>query len=391
MIFSAMLILLIVLIEASTELAVYGTTESFGTLWGKNILGKYDLYLKNRYGILAFYGNDYTVEEDLKKYAEYSFGNKKYITSMDIKSNGSKYKITDVKSMEKAVIEAVTSGKQPQGISEEDSLNVGGKPENRSIKADWIIRGLPSYGRTEELYLSGVVNQLKAGLGVENLIKQQVIDKYIFTFFKDYMENRDLPETFFGNEIEYIISGKYSDESARKNVETKLKILRNMLNLYYLYSCSEKRQGALTLAEMITPGPAAVLTQAVILETWAYQEAENDINILYEGGAVPFIKKDQNWALTLDNVFNEDGSEKEYEDNKRSIKPDKMEGEGYEAYLGILLCGLPKKTKLLRIMDLIQVNGKFLYGGDFLLSDYCNGVCYSIEINGRIHKFEDSY
>ncbi|MBQ9961478.1 MAG: hypothetical protein IJP00_06175 [Firmicutes bacterium] len=386
MLFTATLIMLIALIDASADLAVKGSVNSFGILWSKNMLGKYDLYLKERYGILGFYGNDYSVEEDIRTYSDYSFKTKAYIKTGKIESDSSGYNLSGTKQMEKAVIEAVTAGIEPvKSSSNEDIVQ-----PDRTITAEWIIKALPSYGTSEELYLSGLVKQIKAGLGAENLIKKPIIDKYIFTFFKDYMDDRDLTETYFSNEIEYIISGKLSDVKAKKSVETSIKVMRNLLNLYYLYSCPEKRQGALALAETLTPGPAAVLTQAVILETWAYQEAENDINILYEGGSVPLIKKDTNWALTLDNVFNEDGTEKKHNKNK-SIKPDVMEGEKYDTYLAILLCGLTNETKLLRIMDLIQINGKYSYCAEFLLNDYCNGIKYSIEVNGHTYKFEDKY
>jgi len=389
MLFSAILIMLIVLINNAAGLLTQGMCDNFGTLWSKNIMGKYDLYLKENYGILAFYGNDYLVEEDIKGYSEYSFQDKKHIKVKKIKGDLSSYNLASVSMMEEAIKEAMKSGQEPDRCekdSAEESVNT-----DRKVTAEWIVKGLPSYGHIDEPYVMGLLNQIKAGIGARSLIKQQIIDRYIFKFFKDYTEDRDLPETFFKNEIEYIISGKLNDSEARTNTGTKIKVLRNMLNLYYLYLCPEKRDGALALAEILTPGPAAVLTQAVIMETWAYQEAENDINILYEGGTVPLIKKDENWALTLDNVFDEEGKEKEMDSNRKYVKPAVMEGEKYDIYLGILLCGLPKETKLMRIMDLIQLNGKFTYCESFLVSDYFRGLKYTVEINGQIREFEDEY
>lgn len=386
MAFSAVLILLIVLINASVNLAIGSSADSIASVWCKSQLGKYDLYLKNRYGILAFYGNGHSVTEEIEKYAEYSFSDKNYIKVDEIKVGLTKYNLKNTECMKTSIVEAVKAGADPPYEEKEDVM----QSQNRTISADWIIKGLPSYGLTENLYLDGLIKQIKIGIGVDNLIKQQIIDKYIFKFFKDYTNDRDLPETYFNNEIEYIISGKLSDEQSKKNVGVKLKVMRNLLNLYYLYACPEKRQGALALAEILSPGPAAVLTQAVILETWAYQEAENDINILYEGGTVPLLKTDENWALTLENVFNEDGSEKEHKD-KHIVYPQKSEGEKYETYLGILLCGMTNETKLLRIMDLIQINGKYTYNAGFLISDFCNGIQFQMKINGKIHEFEDKY
>ena len=39
------------------------------------------------------------------------------------------------------------------------------------------------------------------------------------------------------------------------------------------------------------------------MEIWAFAEAENDMGLLYDNKTVPFIKKDSNWALSLENVF----------------------------------------------------------------------------------------
>lgn len=165
--------------------------------------------------------------------------------------------------------------------------------------------------------------------------------------------------------------------------------MRNLLNLYYLYSCAEKRQAVLSLAQLITPGPAAFATQAVMMETWAYLEAENDINILYSGETVPLLKKDRNWALSLENVFDQDGQEKEAAGNY--VRPAAAEGEDYEDYIGVLLFGLTEETKLLRIADLIQINGKYLYCDSFLMKDYCTGLEYGIKVNRYEKSFEEHY
>ena len=83
------------------------------------------------------------------------------------------------------------------------------------------------------------------------------------------------------------------------------------MNLIYLYSCTEKRQMALEAAELLTPGPEAVITQALILEAWAFFEARNDIELLYDGKQVPVFKRDENWALDIDTVI-----ESEFKDNE---------------------------------------------------------------------------
>ncbi len=407
MIFASMVILTFALIRASGQAAVDSAVKSFGVLWGKSILGEYDLYLKERYGIFGFYGNEYAVEEKITEYADYSFGEKDYISLDKVACSLDQHSLTLTENLERQIYHVVVYNIPPpqrqgeesygesygEGYGESYRGSYGGRYGEREIEASWILGGLPSYGKTEKWYLTGIVKKIKEGVTAGGLVEQLAVDKYISKFFKEYNNHKDLPNTFFSCEIEYIIGGENSDERNKKDVSSKIKTLRNMLNLYYLYTCSEKREAALLLAEVITPGPAAVLTQAVILETWAYSEAVNDINILYDGKTVPLLKNDSNWALSLENVFNSDGTPREDagENKKRYILPQSLSGEEYGTYLRILLAGMPRETKLLRIMDLIQVNGKYTYVDSFLMAEYYGGLDYEMEVNGKIYTFRESY
>ena len=211
------------------------------------------------------------------------------------------------------------------------------------------------------------------------------------------MDDRDLGKTFFNNEVEYIISGKPDDEKARRAVYRRLLLERNGLNLVYLYSCSEKRDLALEAAELITPGPEAVLTQALILETWALLEARNDLALLYDGERVPLIKGDANWALSIENALAvEEGNAEDQEldtdqPEKNYVRPQCVEGQDYKDHLTTLLIAMPERTRLLRMMDLIQINMKYTYCGSFLFSDYYTGVEYIMTVNGVDYGFKNSY
>ena len=52
---------------------------------------------------------------------------------------------------------------------------------------------------------------------------------------------------------------------------------------------------------------------------------------------------------------------------------------------------MPEETKILRIMDLIQINMKYLYRDDFLLEEYNSGISYVMEINNRQYEFDEDY
>ena len=122
--------------------------------------------------------------------------------------------------------------------------------------------------------------------------------------------------------------------------------------------------------------------------------------ILYDKKTVPLLKNDSNWALSIENVFGSSTEEAEAKLNQQSeeesaqtnyVSPQTIEGQEYSKYLGILLCGISEETKLLRIMDLIQINMKYLYSDSFLLSDYNIGLNYQVTVNGRRHEFEEKY
>ena len=403
MLFMSVLIAVIAAINAACNVALQGTVNSLGKLWSESILGEYDLFLKDRYGIFGFYGYDHLIEEKLRFYSNYSFYDKKHIKVKEIKADVDSYSLINMPILKKQIEEAVIYMAKPKEykIMTENTEVDGTRTENRYIKSLWVERGLPSYGKTEKIYLIELIEAIKDGINFDSITGDMVLDKYIFTFFKNKMNQKQLGDTYFNLETEYIISGQLSDSESEKDVKGKIKTMRNMLNLFYLYGCTEKRQAVLAMAQAITPGPAAVLTQAVMMETWAYMEAENDINILYSGKTVPLLKKDCNWALSLENVFGTSDSTEEQgnkeigggieKKNDSYILPQVVEGDEYENYLRILLIGLTEETKLLRIADLIQINGKYLYCDSFLIKDYCLGLEYNMKVNDYEGTFKETY
>ncbi len=387
--FIALIISLWIIINAAGSLAMESTVNSFGTIWGKSILSEYDLILRNRYGLLAYYDNQQSVKDKLTKYINYTIEDKDYIFCEEVECELEDYSLINIDNMIEQ-IESITLGGTKPVVEKQE---IQQKNTVRSINNPWIIKSLPSYGKTENLYIIGLADKIKEGMALESIIENSLIDKYIFNFFKDYMESRDLGETYFDCEVEYIISGQFDDWSLKEDTEDKIVVLRNILNLFYLYTCQEKRDSVMVLASSITPGAMAFITQGVLLETWAFAEAKNDMKLLYDNKAVALLKDDDNWALNIENVFNtEQGAETiEKEEQEQYVLPAKVEGANYSEYLRLLLYGLPKDTKLLRIMDLIQINMKYTYCDYFLLKDYNCGLTYRLKINGNEYEFKEEY
>ena len=396
MFMSGMIIMSSAVINASHKLAIDSSCEDLGRVWAGSILGDYDRKLRERYGFYGYIGNEDLTREKLIRYADFSFKKKKYIKLTSLECSLKEYKLTDLETfrdqMKKAAIgfwspvplgdDSIPNSDEADGVT--GASNSGETSGGRKITAGWIIGGLPSRNYSGK--------PLK-GSGGSSLMESA----YIFKSFKDHVDDRDLGKTFFDNEIEYILTGKPDDEKARKLVYAEILAERNALNVAYLYSCTEKRQAALEAAELITPGPEAVLTQALILEVWALLEARNDLAILYDGKQVPLIKRDDNWALELSNAVEKVEDEEDVDgeldtrESKKYVRPKRIEGERYSDYLKTLLIAVPEKKRLLRVMDLIQINMKYAYCDYFLMDDLYVGLDYTMVINGKEHLYHDEY
>lgn len=82
-----------------------------------------------------------------------------------------------------------------------------------------------------------------------------------------------------------------------------LKAMRFPINMAHLYSDPEKRAALAAAAQAMTPGAAAAATQAALASTWAYAEADNDVELLWQGKKVPMVKDYSTWAIELDNAI----------------------------------------------------------------------------------------
>ncbi len=383
-IFGTVLVLIFAVIKASASLAISSTADHFGRLWGTSILAEYDRNLQKRYCLYGFHGETALTAEKLNHYAQYSFKETSYVEYDGAVCSLGGYALTEPDILKGQMSDAVRMQNRPKPLyscetseSAEDS-GFG----SRIITSRWILENLPSYGRKEEIDISDAASQIKDGFSLDAVAGSAAVNQYLLTCFRHYRSGAELGDTYFRNEIEYILTGHADDGRARKKVKQKLVLLRNVLNLAYLYSSPEKRETAMALAAVLTPGPEAVLTQAALLELWAYAEAENDVALLYEDDTVPLLKNDSTWALTLENAM---------DTQEGPVHPAVKEGYAYESYLRVLMNLVSEETRLLRAMDLIQINMKYLYDGAFRLKDYYAGLQFVLQVNGKEHKFEECY
>ena len=90
-------------------------------------------------------------------------------------------------------------------------------------------------------------------------------------------------------------------------------------------------------------------------------------------------------------LLEENGEELSGLSGKLSTVTQFSDGLNYDEYLMIMIASLNDNIRLLRIMDLIQINMKYRYYADFNMMEYYTGVRFTIEANSKSHEFEDAY
>lgn len=375
----AVLSCVIVFIQLAASAASVSYCGNLFNLAGRSVLSEFDLELKSRYGIIAFSRDGSSIAEEIKRYVKYTVTDDRYIRLGEVSVDLKDYCLMDCEIFEEQVTESVNFKNL---IVEEET---GGPVETgeRTLRNSKTINALPSKGMTDTPSVHALVSNIKNMASISDLWKkgsrEYLTTVYMFGVFKSGMSAADDERSFFRNEIEYILEGKKSDAANRSAVRADLLKLRTLLNSIYIYSSPKMMKEALLLAETITPGPEAVITQAALIAAWAAMEAELDIKTLDEGGKVPVFKDPSSWKTDINGKAVAGGGT--YEER----------GYNYESYLKILLTSLEKEVKLTRMMDLIQINLQGTYSEDFYIHDCYRGFKFEAQVNGRKMKYDEKY
>ncbi len=158
--------------------------------------------------------------------------------------------------------------------------------------------------------LSGMAYERTLMRGTESTPEVSAVDivlytQYLFSNLDCYTttESRNHPLHY---EIEYIISGKSSDQENLKSVIHRILISREVENMISIMSDPVKVAEAASMATFLvgeTMNP--LLVEAVkygLLASWAYGESLLDLRLLLDGGKVPLVKESSEWTATLATV-----------------------------------------------------------------------------------------
>lgn len=225
----------------------------------------------------------------------------------------------------------------------------------------------------EELLLTGARG---IGLG-EHLL----MDEYCGIFFSNFCSQKESlkegPEKrVLEYEVEYLLTGKNTDQENLTGVVTSLLALREGLNMIHILSDGEKREQARTLAMTITGAaaltPLLMVTTFFVMAVWALGEAVMDVRGLLAGKKVLLVKGKGDWTLSTEQLLT----------MGKSKKADTGGGENglsYLSWLKILLFMCNIMEQEYRMMDVMQMNLR-LRQGNFRMN---NGV-YQVNITSQL-------
>ena len=378
----------VIFIKETKNRAIESSTKSISSVWLLSELGRYDRHLYEKYGIYGFYGNRDEIVKDINYMANYSFKDKGYIDYQGAEVNLSSNSIANPSIFKQEIIKASASEHFKNMIQKENRGEDDGRGEDKiegKVFNKAILGVLPSNGVQSSISISGFASKFEGINSISSLIKsgsdELLVDTYANSVFKNYASNNSLEETVFSNETEYVICGKNEDEKNRKRVKHYIIGIRQIANTFSIVSNPDMKGRVQAIASLT--GAAEGVTEALLIETWALAESENDYQTLIRGGKIPLKKSSQEWATQIENIA--EGIKEGY------IEMNYTHGEDYNQYLNFFLFMIDEDVKLLRMMDLIQLNMKLNHYDDFLMKEYYVGLDLIIKVNNREVAVSKSY
>ncbi|MDR2456885.1 MAG: DUF5702 domain-containing protein [Clostridiales Family XIII bacterium] len=413
-ILGAVIAAIMLVYTASVNIASTAEANSVFRLAGRSILSEYDKKLNEKYSLLGFRGDEKEIIKKIKAYSNLSFKNASIINlissfkknesyyikpeAKNIDANLKEYSLLDVNIFKNQIvknqkkIKEIAKNITKKKIERKDEKDT----KYRVLRNEIVKENLPSYGLKEDMNILESIGQDIANKinGIKNIdkffkdkIDSSIVDSYMFSHFNSAIYQVSEEESFFRNELEYILQGGNSDKSNKDAVFRKILFIRAPLNAIHIKTDPKKSALVTELAAAgLILGPAGeALAELAIISAWSMAEAENDVKLLKDGEKVSFMKTAENFALNspkkaIDGTFSE-----------KTVKPKVVSGQEYYDYLRILLLNQDENTKLLRIMDLIQINMKNLYNEDFLLREYYAGFRMNAEVKNDILSYEYRY
>lgn len=419
-ILSSLVMICFAFIYSASAFSAADRADALMRLSCQSILSEYDRTLLEEYGLFALHESDRDLSAKLRHYLLFTFGEEPSVSVSDISASGASFAVLDPEPIRQQILAYMKAGGALQlrrteagsgegmpdsgGGNEADLSGAGGggsplpgagETAGRALRHGPTIASLPSRQLPEQDLLSraeGFGDQLirltGSPGGISGLFAdgtdRYLLSSYTLGIFNHTRHTAD-PDHFFLREVEYLLHGQLTDSDNLRKTESTLKMLRLSPNLAHIYSDPKKQEALAAAAEVISPGPGAILAQAALAAAWAYAESANDAKLLVQGFQVPLGKDDSSWAISLSHVLEDAGS------GDGLIHPDRNQGLTYEQYLRILLLLEDETLLCSRIMDLIQINMRKNEDGEFLIGECCTGIAARAVIGGQEYSYESIY
>jgi len=417
-----MIMVSMVFVHAARSVCGASYSDAVFELAGRSVLAEFDRRLKDEYGLFAYYGFEDRVESSFWFYASGSF-KKKYpgesgvrigmmtdlfrLKLQHVNAKLAAYSLMDVDVLEDQIdgyMNYLFAEKGLQFIIEMGSKGSKEAPdskgEERELKNQAEINSLPSSGNVSNgIDISAITAAIMSSDEFINKFTRNFkVNEYIMSHFKYSVGGGKEKETMFRNEVEYILYGKMKDKDNQSRFRTDFFIIRSALNVFHIVNSQEKSEAVKALAALFSPAP---WVWVAIIGAWGAAEAENDARRLLAGEKVPLFKDDSEWALGLDMainvmcIYDDEGEITNVEATSKSINgyisPRSDAGLSYADYLRLFLFFEKRETKLLRTMDLIQLNLRGTYYKDFLVKNHYTGFSLTAVVSGRTFEYAQKY
>ena len=256
-------------------------------------------------------------------------------------------------------------------------IPAGGLPSHMSGGVEKASVRLPGMSFSGIGFLSGYFSHNMAGDYQGPLSLEAMPDiAYAVLHFNRYgtRVNRD---SVLRYEMEYLCTGRSSDQDNLKGVVRRIMLLRYAGNFAFASTDPEITGEAEMLAELLA-GAAGMpeLASAVkylYIGALSYGETLLDVHSLLAGGKVPLVKTRDSWNLTLGNAAEKLTAKSRVKEGKCNVD--------YGTFLQILLLCQNRKSRLLyRMMDLMQINIRQKEPG-FYMKD----CLFSFQLTGHMY------
>lgn len=419
-------------IGISRKLAVMSECQAYGRVWTKAVLSEYDRHLLEDYKLMAYWGNEIEVDRKIDDYLDYSAADRLNVRLGATESDLAGYELGEPYNFRMALEQGFASsaaesilsgqGRKPRNgklIGDEDHTDSsdasgvsGSNNSGRIIGNTVVLDTLPSGGARSSFSTDSFVERAKSAgseEGVRSAASSAGIEMwFMWQYFNSCVTTADNKPHYLSNELEYVVKGSPDDTVNYEACRKRIFIMRNVLNLAALYKDPAKVELIEAAAQLITPGPLGAATQLILAEAWAAAETEKDLDILYDNGRVPVMKRSDQWHTAFESVIRSSEVRKKLDDESRQLLDENSEeihslpgignaaevlteGLSYDDHLLLLILCVNKNTRLLRVMDIVQINMKYRYYRDFNLMEYYTGVRFALTADGRNYVFEDSY